>query len=114
LLPPLDDKALTYMREEMRGRGISWLIDLYLREVPNYLNNLKKALLATDGEKLYLAAHKFKGSSSNLGAQQVVALCKQLEISAHNNLFEQAAVQIAQLEEALEQLKVALEAEKQK
>lgn len=114
MLPPLDDKALTYMREEMRGRGIGWLIDLYLQEVPNYLQNIKNALKKTDGEELYLAVHKFKGSSSNLGAQQVVALCKELEKSAKQNLFNQATVQVMQLENALEQLKIALEAEKQK
>lgn len=114
MLPPLDNKTLDNMRYEMRSRGIGWLIDLYLREVPNYLNSLKDALASADKEKLYLAAHKFKGSSSNLGAQQVVALCKELEIAGRAGAFDQATAKIVQLEEALEQLKTALEVERQK
>lgn len=78
-LPALNHATLDSMRQEMRVRGIDWLLDLYLRELPNYIREMMAALHANDGEQLYLAAHKFKGGSANLGADQVVNLCKLFE-----------------------------------
>jgi HPt (histidine-containing phosphotransfer) domain-containing protein len=76
---------------ENRGGSIDWLIDLFIEEMPNYLADLQKAISAGDGQALYLAAHKFKGSSSNLGAVGVIAVCKQLEQLGRAGNLEQAA-----------------------
>lgn len=84
-LPALNHATLDSMRQEMRARGIDWLLDLYLRELPNYIREMMTALHANDGEQLYLAAHKFKGGSANLGADQVVNLCKLFEQLGRQN-----------------------------
>ena len=75
----LSSTILAKKRHEMRERGgVNWLIDLFIDEFPNYLNELQQAITTNDGEALFLAAHKFKGSCSNLGAVGMVALCKKI------------------------------------
>jgi HPt (histidine-containing phosphotransfer) domain-containing protein len=107
-MSPLDHALLDNMRKEMRGRGIDWLLDLYLRELPNYLREIRGALEANRGEPLYLAAHKFKGGSSNLGAHQVVELCKLLEQLAKQEHLKTANQLLPTLETAIVQLRTEI------
>ncbi|OQW95736.1 MAG: hypothetical protein BWK79_01405, partial [Beggiatoa sp. IS2] len=102
----VDEKVLLYLNEEMHGRGIGWLIDLYLQELPHYFAEIQSALEANDDKALYLAAHKFKGSSANLGAQQIVSLCRELEALSRRKAFNEIASQMVLLEYAAVQLKV--------
>jgi CheY-like chemotaxis protein/HPt (histidine-containing phosphotransfer) domain-containing protein len=111
----ISTEVLANMRQEMKNRGINWLIDLFLKELPNYLNNLRQAVESSDGEKLYLAAHKFKGSCTNLGAIKMVALCQQLEMFGKNNELQQATQIVnEQLDQESQRLREALEQEKQR
>ncbi len=105
--------VLNHLRTELKERGIGWLINLFLRELPNYLNELNFAVTNHDSEKLYQAAHKFKGACSNVGAVGMVELCQQLEqLGQTNNLVQ--ATQIVQQEVVQEsfRLQQALEQEK--
>jgi HPt (histidine-containing phosphotransfer) domain-containing protein len=78
------------------------------------LNELQQAITANDGEALYLAAHKFKGSCSNLGAVGMVALCKKLEVRGRAGDIQQAIVLMENdMNLGMKQLKEALELEKQ-
>jgi len=104
----IDERMLQHLSEEMHGRGIGWLIDLYLQELPHYFAEIQTALEANDDKALYLAAHKFKGSSANLGAQQVVSLCRELETLSRHKDFKKIASQMILLEDAATQLKTAL------
>lgn len=78
------------MRNDLKGSNLNWLIDLFLQELPNYLNELNTAVNHGDGDKLYLAAHKFKGACSNLGANGMVELCKRLETLGQAGEIQQA------------------------
>ena len=114
-----DNNVLSNMlaskRLEMTNCGnLNWLIDLFINELHNYLNELQKALDSGEGEALFLAAHKFKGSCSNLGAVGMVALCKQLERLGHANDMEKAAIVMkTQVPKQAKLLREALEREKQ-
>ena len=111
----LSTTKLEQMRKDMKGRSIAWLIDLFIRELPNYINELNKAIQTNEGETLYLAAHKFKGGCSNLGAIGMVDLCKQLETLGRAGDLEQAAqIVIHQIPLAAQQLMEALQQEKLK
>lgn len=103
---------LDNLRKSVQGGNINWLIDLFLQELPNYLNSLKSAIEAQDGQAVYLAAHKLKGASANLSAQQVIGLCKALEQAGRDNDLSQVNTYFTQLETACAQLKAALEKEK--
>jgi HPt (histidine-containing phosphotransfer) domain-containing protein len=112
-LPALNHATLDSMRQEMRSRGIDWLLDLYLRELPNYMKEMTAALHANDGEQLYLAAHKFKGGSANLGADQVVNLCKLFEHLSKQNDLETANRLLPVLEMMTQQLQQEISDERQ-
>ncbi|MDM8566780.1 Hpt domain-containing protein [Candidatus Halobeggiatoa sp. HSG11] len=106
---------LASKRQEMQDRdGVNWLIDLFINELPNYAKELKLAIDINDGEELYLAAHKFKGACSSMGANDLEEFCKQLESLGKENslakasqiLEEEMSKKIALLIAALEQEKV--------
>jgi len=103
------------MRREMQVADIEWLIDLFLKEIPRYMNELENSIVNQDSEALYFAAHKFKGSSANVGAESIVNICKQLEILGKSNDMEQAAAIVHNdLKKSIESVKQALALEKQK
>jgi HPt (histidine-containing phosphotransfer) domain-containing protein len=112
----LSSTALAKKRHEMKQRrGISWLIDLFIGELPNYINELQQAITANDGEALFLAAHKFKGSCSNLGAVGMVALCKQLEaLGRAGEIVKASSLLENEVKKEIQWLKEAFEVEKQK
>jgi HPt (histidine-containing phosphotransfer) domain-containing protein len=105
---PLNHQMLENMRQEMRGRGIDWLLDLYLRELPNYTREITEALAANSGEQLYLAAHKFKGGSANLGADQIVSLCRLFENLGKQEDLKAANQLLPTFEAMMQQLRVEI------
>ena len=104
----LDTKALKEMRQNIKPQKVKWLISLYLEELPSYLKTLQETISSQNGEALYLAAHKFKGASAILGAQHVVALCKELETSGHEEAFDKAKEQFAKMKVECARVKEAL------
>lgn len=55
------------------------VIEYYLSDTPNILNELSTALDASDATTLRERAHKLKGSSSTMGLSRVSALASELE-----------------------------------
>ena len=55
------------------------LIDLYLKDAPQRMLEIRKAALANEWVLLKRAAHNLKGSSSSLGVRYVEETCKKLE-----------------------------------
>jgi len=71
----IDHKVLSDLREVMED-GYPQLLETFLEDSERRLSQLHRARSA--GE-LGLAAHSFKGSSSNMGAIGLAELCRQLE-----------------------------------
>ncbi len=107
----LSPTMLASKRLEMRD-GVNWLIDLFISEFPNYFQELKLAIDIKDGDELYLASHKFKGACSSMGADDLVEICKQLEILGKNNNLAEATMIIEEVPKNIELLIMALEQEK--
>jgi HPt (histidine-containing phosphotransfer) domain-containing protein len=55
------------------------LIDIYLNETPKQIQTMMAAINEKNLASLTIAAHTLKGSSLNLGAKQLGALCFKLE-----------------------------------
>lgn len=108
----IDLRILNDMRQNIPQNKFNLLIDLYLQELPNYLDALQQAITSQDGQALYLAAHKFKGASATFGAKQVVALCKLLENLGKENAITQASETFAQIQNACEQIRPILTQQK--
>jgi PAS domain S-box-containing protein len=106
--PVVDDNILDTLRQEMRGKGLGWIINLFLDELPNYTLAIEQA--TEDGSALYQAAHKLKGASANLGAKKMQQFCIQLEqLAKANDLATAKQLVTEQLPKESAQLKLALE-----
>ncbi|AIZ33462.1 Hpt domain-containing protein [Pseudomonas parafulva] len=71
----IDYKVLSDLREVMED-GYLQLLETFLEDSELRLSQLH---LAKDAQTLGMAAHSFKGSSSNMGAVGLAQLCQQLE-----------------------------------
>jgi PAS domain S-box-containing protein len=106
--PTIDLKVLNDMRQNIPPNKFNLLVNLYLQELPNYLEALQQAIASQDGQALYLAAHKFKGASATFGAKRIVALCKALENLGKENAVTQANDTLGQIHNECEQIRPAL------
>jgi len=105
----LDNSVLERLRKELRGRSIDWLLDIFIQEYPHYLTVIHQALSQQDSQGLFQAAHKLKGSASNLGARKMAEICVQLEAFSRIGAFPEATRLVSSLEEEGQQLLLALE-----
>lgn len=71
----IDQRVLSDLREVMED-GYLQLLETFLEDSERRLSQLHEA---KDAEELGLAAHSFKGSSSNMGAVGLAELCRELE-----------------------------------
>ncbi|WP_028694535.1 Hpt domain-containing protein [Pseudomonas cremoricolorata] len=71
----IDHEMLNDLRDVMEG-GYLQLLETFLEDSERRLSQLHDA---RDAAELGLAAHSFKGSSSNMGAVGLAELCRQLE-----------------------------------
>lgn len=106
----LDIAYLQKLQKDMGARGITWLIDLFLGELPRYIMELEQAVINEDAAALYQAAHRLKGSAANVGARRLVDICLALEQLSHQHAITSAAGLIAvELTQERNRLKYALE-----
>jgi signal transduction histidine kinase/DNA-binding response OmpR family regulator len=76
----INRQALDNIRNLQGGDAIlARIIDIYLEESPLILSEMHQAVSLADPDAMYKAAHKFKSSSANLGADRLAKLCKELE-----------------------------------
>jgi CheY-like chemotaxis protein/HPt (histidine-containing phosphotransfer) domain-containing protein len=76
----INRQALDNIRNLQGGDEIlSKIIDIYRQESPLILGEMREAVTRDQPNAMYKAAHKFKSSSANLGAERLAELCKALE-----------------------------------
>lgn len=82
------------------GSGIQQIVQSYLLDTPIYLMTLIAAVEAGDTTKCLDVAHKIKGSSRNLGAEDFVSVCMEIEEVWSQKTVDESV--IAPLSERLE------------
>jgi HPt (histidine-containing phosphotransfer) domain-containing protein len=70
---------LEELEQETDFEFVIELIDIYLMETPKQIQAIASALATQRLPSLMIAAHTLKGSSLNLGAKQLGALCLKIE-----------------------------------
>ncbi len=103
----IDSDIVTELKDVM-GDDFSVLVDSFIRDGQQRLQALQQALSARDRETLRAQAHSFKGSSSNLGALQVCALCLAMETQAVEGDLNQAPEILEALQTAFDKASEAL------
>jgi CheY-like chemotaxis protein/nitrogen-specific signal transduction histidine kinase/HPt (histidine-containing phosphotransfer) domain-containing protein len=84
------------------------LAELFLKEGPCQLQDLRDALAAGDVPRIRRAAHTLKGSAKTFAAADADAAAHRLEIMAHSGDLSAAPAAAAALEEQLDRLLPAL------
>jgi CheY-like chemotaxis protein/HPt (histidine-containing phosphotransfer) domain-containing protein len=108
---PLDPGAVAKLRELDAGGFLSLreFVQVVLGDGEQRLESLRQALAQGDAKGLEREAHTLKGSSRELGARNLGALCQQLEDLGAAGAVAQAALLLGDLERHYGRVKKALE-----
>lgn len=80
--PVLDDSTMASLRALSPGDGgafVREIIDIFLQETPERLQQLEKAYVAGDAAAITHLAHSVKGSCGNFGATRLAAISLAIE-----------------------------------
>lgn len=116
--PGAVDVAMLTSFEEAQIEGepdfVVELIDLYLEDASAKIDALQEGLATADVTTLRRLAHCLKGSSGNLGANRMAALCGELERIDGNDLLRKAGELVISLEQEFECVRVIFAAERRR
>ena len=113
-LDPLDRSVLATLRqlqEEGEPDILDELIERFLTDVPPQLVALKEAVEAGDAHSVERIAHTLRGSTANMGAVRMEAICAELEEMGRSEDLGAALRQIPRLEEEIGHVRTVLEQE---
>jgi HPt (histidine-containing phosphotransfer) domain-containing protein len=83
---PVIDKATFDELKQMSGEDfINELIDAFLDDAPNMIQNMQSALDSKDVESFRRNAHSMKSNANTFGATELGALAKELEMMGKEN-----------------------------
>ncbi|HUP71327.1 MAG TPA: Hpt domain-containing protein [Acidimicrobiales bacterium] len=110
--PPVEalDFRILAEYEQMSPGLAAELTSMFLDDVPGRLEALRAALRTGDLRAVGHLSHTLKGTSSNLGAGHLAAICGDLQIEAEGGSTAAAAAMLESIEQAWEQLKEMLPA----
>ena len=115
LQPPLDPTVLADLRAlggEDDPEFLNRAIGCFLRDTPKRLGVVRDAVGQGNARGLEQAAHSLKGSCSNIGARQMVALCLALEERGRAGSVKGAETLLAPLDNAFARVREVIEGDK--
>ena len=84
-MPTIDRATFEELKQMSGGDFINELIDAFLDDAPNILNNMQLALGTHDIESFRRNAHSLKSNANTFGAVELASLAKELELMAKEN-----------------------------
>jgi two-component system, sensor histidine kinase and response regulator len=113
----LDESVLADLRE-LQEEGepdiLEELIELYLEDAPSQIAALGEAVEAGEAQTVERIAHTLKGSSGNMGATRMTAVCSELEDVGASSVLYKAPELLKQLEEEFGRVRATLKAKIEK
>lgn len=105
------DKLNTWRQMDPEGGTgfIKKLITIYLSSAPEFQMRIEHAIQTADSDALVKAAHTFKSSASNVGAELLADICRQLEEYGDKNQLSRAAELLAEMQNESQRVITALE-----
>ena len=100
------------MREQLKelmGETYKDLLEVFLSDSPKRMKKILLAVQENDMTTLASEAHALKGSSGNLGAQQLSGLCGNIEELAQSNSTEGLSSMLEGMEKHFRDLQLELE-----
>ena len=86
------------------------IIQVYLKITPDTLEKMDAGVAGGDTEQVAQAAHSLKGSSAQLGAEQLAELCEQLYMEAKAGNREAAAQLATEVSRCYRETSTAMDA----
>jgi signal transduction histidine kinase/DNA-binding response OmpR family regulator len=106
-------QALRAMQRAGRPSVLGRMLDLFDRDAPRLLAEMRNAAGTSDVETLRDAAHTLKSNCANVGATELAAICRGIEQLARAADAAAAAVPLAAAEEELGRVLAALAQERE-
>ncbi len=110
--PVLNLDKLNSWRQIDPGGGTGFLkklIAIYLSSVPGFETQIENAIAAADSAALIKAAHTFKSSAANVGAESLAEVCRQLEDYGDKNQMSRASKLLTEMQNESRRAREALE-----
>lgn len=103
------DKASLLERLDGDQELLAELIELFLADCPNLLEEIRSAVASGDAPLLMRAAHTLKGSVSNFCAPRATEASQRLETLGRDGNIADAPAALASLENLIEHLRSELQ-----
>ncbi len=84
-MPVIDQTTFEELKQISGEDFINELIDAFLDDAPNMIQNMQSALDSKDVESFRRNAHSMKSNANTFGATELGALAKELEFMAKEN-----------------------------
>ncbi len=82
----IDPRVLARLRDELGDESIFVeMVTIFVREAPDHVGALERAMKNGDTETVRRAAHKLKGSCQIMGASRLAAFCRRVEEHARSS-----------------------------
>jgi CheY-like chemotaxis protein len=107
----LDPEVLANLRDLGDAELLAELAGMFLDDASSRLQELREAIGAGDAAGVERVAHTLKGSSGNMGATRMSAICAELQDVGGSGDLSRAAGLLEGLEEEFGRVRPALEAE---
>ena len=84
-MPVIDIATFDELKQMSGGDFINELIEAFLDDAPNMIQNMQTAIDTKDVESFRRNAHSMKSNANTFGATELGALAKELEFMAKEN-----------------------------
>ncbi len=104
----LDMTTFQELKDMSGADFIDELVNTFLEDAPNLVDEMRSALKVNDAEAFRRAAHSLKSNSATFGANRLSGLAKELEMLGKENRLSEAEAKLGPLEEVLHSVEAEL------
>ena len=104
-MPVIDITTFDELKQMSGAEFINELIDTFLEDAPNLIEEIKSALTTNNVDSFRRAAHSLKSNAATFGAETLASLAKDLEMLGKENKLLETGDRLRALEEAYESVR---------
>ena len=104
-MPVIDITTFDELKQMSGAEFINELIDTFLDDAPNLIEEIKSALTTNNVDSFRRAAHSLKSNAATFGAETLASLAKDLEMLGKENKLGETGDRLRALEEAYESVR---------
>jgi len=94
----IDKEAWERMKSMTGPAFLAELIDVFLKDSPGLINEMRSGLAAGDVESVRRAAHSLKSNSASFGANRLAGVSRELEMIVKSGSMEGAESKLSEVE----------------